>query len=122
MIVYIYILYIYYIYNLMPFTMASKSSIKKNSNKFNLVLKCLYSENYKTLMKEDTHKWRVTYIHGSEEARLSRVHTAQNNLEIKCTPIKKKTNDIFHRNRIKKFSIQKSQIKRLQIAKQSWTK
>ena len=69
-------------------------------------MKDLYSENYKTLMKEikdDINRWRNTPCSWKNQY-CENDYTAQCNLQIQCNPYQT-TNGILHRIRTKNFTI-----------------
>ena len=90
-----------------PFTIATKK-IKYLGINLPKETKGLYTENYKTLMKEfkdDIHRWRD--IPCSWVGRINIVknyYTAKCNLQTQCDSYQI-TNGIFHRTRTKNFTI-----------------
>ena len=67
----------------------------------------LYTENYKTLMKEKKkHKWMETYsmFLGRKNQYCENDYTTKRNLQIQCNTYQI-TNGIFHRTRTKSFTI-----------------
>ena len=101
-----------------PFTSTSKR-IKYLEINLSKEAKDLYSETYKTLMKEikdDTNRWRA--IPCSWIGRINIVkndYTTQGNLQIQCNPYQI-TNGIFHKTKTKNFKFVWKH-KRPQIAK-----
>ena len=67
----------------------------------------LYTENYKTLMKEikdDINRWRDISFLGRKNQYCENDCTTKHNLQIQCDPYQI-TNGIFHRTRTKIFTI-----------------
>ena len=67
----------------------------------------LYTENYKTLMKEikdDINRWRDTPFLGRKNQYCENDYTTKHNLQIQCDPYQI-TNGSFHRTRTKIFTI-----------------
>ena len=70
-------------------------------------VKDLYSENYKTMMKEindDTNRWRDIPCSWIGRINIVKMTITQSNLQIQCNPYQT-TNGIFHRTRTKNFTI-----------------
>ena len=87
-----------------PFTIATKRMKYLGINLLKEA-KDLYSENYKTLMKEikdDINRWKS--IPYSWIGRISIVKMTQSNLQIECNPCQT-TNGILRRIRTKNFTI-----------------
>ena len=67
----------------------------------------LYTENYKTLMKEikdNINRWRDIPCSSIGRINIVKMTTTKCNLQIQCDPYQI-TNGIFHRTRKKKFTI-----------------
>ena len=67
----------------------------------------MYSENYKTLMKEikdDINRWRNTMFLDWKNRHCENDYTTQSNLQIQCNSYQI-TNGILHRIRTKNFTI-----------------
>ena len=108
-----------------PFTMSSKR-IKYLGINLPKERKDLYSENYKTLIKEikmtqlERHAmlldWKSQYYQND--------YTTQGNLQIQCNPYQI-TKDIFHRTRTKYFKVcleaQKTQNSQRHPEKEKWS-
>ena len=90
-----------------PFTIAKKI-IKYPGINLPKETKELYTENYKTLMKEikeDIHRCRVySMFLGRQNQYCENDYTTKFNLQIQSDPYQI-TNDIFHRTRTKNFTI-----------------
>ena len=61
--------------SIISYTQMTPQKVKKNYRDLGIYLpketKDLYTENYKTPMKEikeDTNRWRIYHVHGSEES------------------------------------------------------
>ena len=71
-------------------------------------MKDLYSENYKTLMKEikdDINRWRnIPCFLDWKNQYCEHDYTTQSNLQIQCNPYQT-TNGIFHRTKAKNSTI-----------------
>ena len=91
----------------LPFTIAIKR-IKYLGINLPKEIKDLYSENYKTLMKEikADNKQMERYIMflNWKNQHCENDYTTQSNLQIQCNPYQT-TNGIFHRTRTKNFTI-----------------
>ena len=92
---------------LIPFTIATKR-IKYLGTNLPKEMKELYTENYKTLMKEikdDTNRWRdIPCSWVGKIQYCENDYTTKCNLQIQCNPYQI-TNDIFHRTRTKNFTV-----------------
>ena len=89
-----------------PFTIATKR-IKYLGINLPKETKELYTENYKTLMKEikdDINRWRDIPILGGKSQYCESDYTTKLSLQIKCNPYQT-TNGTFHRTRTKNFTI-----------------
>ena len=67
----------------------------------------LYTENYKTLMKEiknDINRWRDSMFLGTKNQYCENDYTTKCNLQIQCDPCQI-INGVFHRTRTKDFTI-----------------
>ena len=85
-----------------PFTIATKR-IKYLGINLPKAVKNLYSENYKTLMKEIkdyTNRWRYTMFMDWKNQYCENDYTTQSNLQIQCNPYQI-TTGIFYRTRTK---------------------
>ena len=85
-----------------PFTIATKR-IKYIGINLPKEIKNLYSENYKTLMKEikdDTNRWRDIPCSWIGRINIVKMTTTQINLQIECNPCQI-TNGSFYRARTK---------------------
>ena len=104
---------------IIPLTIASKR-IKYIGINLTKEVKNLYSEKYKTLIKEteeDTNKWNILLAHKLEKLILLYAHTTQINLQIQCNSYQN-TNGIFYRAKIILQHVWK--YKRSWILKQPW--
>ena len=73
-------------------------------------MKELYTENYKTLMKEikdDKTDGAIFHVPGRKNQNCENVYTTNSNLQIQCDPYQI-TNAIYHRTRTKKKKIHSS--------------
>ena len=89
-----------------PFTIATKR-IKYLGINLPKETKELYTENYKTLMKEikdDINRWRDIPCSWVGRINIVKMTTTKSNLQIQCDPYQI-TNGIFHRTRTKNFTI-----------------
>ena len=89
-----------------PFTTATKR-IKYLGINLPTETKELYAENYKTLMKEikdDVNRWRDIPCSWVGRIKCENDYITKCNLQIQCNPYQI-TNGIFHRTRIKNFTI-----------------
>ena len=89
-----------------PFTIATKR-IKYLGINLPKETKELYTENYKTLMKEikdNINRWRDIPFLGRKNQYCENGYTTKCNLHIQCNPYQI-TNGIFHRTRTKNFTI-----------------
>ena len=109
-----------------PFTIATKR-IKYLGINLPKETKELYTENYKTLMKEiKEHKQMEIYpmFLGRKNQHCKNDYTTKCNLQIKCNPYQI-TNDIFHRTRTKNFTIhietQKTPKSQSSLEKEEWS-
>ena len=88
-----------------PFTIATKR-IKYLGINLTKETKELYTENYKTLMKEIKYDIkqmeRYSMFLGRKNQYCENDYTTKHNLQIQCNPYQI-TNGIFHRTRTKKF-------------------
>ena len=67
----------------------------------------MYTENYKTLMKEikdNINRWRDIPFLGRKSQYCENEYATKHNLQIQCNPFQV-TNGIFHRTRTKNFTI-----------------
>ena len=87
----------------------------------------LYTENYKTLMKEikdDKQMERYSTFLGRKNQYCENDYTTKCNLQIQCNPYQI-TNDIFHRTRTKNFTIhmetQKTLNSQSSLEKEEWS-
>ena len=87
----------------------------------------LYTENYKTLMKEikdDINRWRHSMFLGRKNQRCENDYTIKCNLQNQCDSYKI-TNDIFHRTRTKNITIhmetQKTPNSQNSLEKEEWS-
>ena len=87
----------------------------------------LYTENYKTLMKEikdDINRWRHSMFLGRKNQYCVNDYTTKCNLQIQCDPYQV-TNDIFHRSRTKNFTVymetQKTLNSQRSLEKEEWS-
>ena len=83
-----------------PFTTAMKI-IKYLGINLPKETKELYTENYKTLMKEikdDINRWRYFMVLGRKNQYCENDYTTNHSLQIQCDPYQT-TNGIFHRTR-----------------------
>ena len=82
--------------------------------------KDLYTENYKTLMKEikdDINRWRDIPCSWIGRINIVEMTTTKCNLQIQCDPYQI-TNGIFHRTRTKNFTIHKETQRSKQLQSQ----
>ena len=86
----------------------------------------MYTENYKTLMKEikdDINRWRDIPCSWIGRINIVEMTTTKCNLQIQCDPYQI-TNGIFHRTRTKKFTIhmetQKTLNSQRSLEKEEW--
>ena len=89
-----------------PFTIATKR-IKYLGINLPKEIKELYTENYKTLMKEikeNINKWRDIPFLGRKNQYCENDYTTKRSLQIQCNPYQI-TSGIFHRTRTKNFTI-----------------
>ena len=89
-----------------PFTTATKI-IKYLGVNLLKDAKELYTENYKTLMeeiKDDTNRWRDISYSWIGRINIVKMTILHRDLQIQCN-LYQVTNDIFHRPRIKDFTI-----------------
>ena len=109
-----------------PFTIATKRtkylgiSLPKETRE-------LYTENYKTLMKEikdDINSWRYSMFLSRKNQYCENEYTTKCNLQIQCDPYQI-TNGIFHRARTKNFTIhmeaQKTPNSQSNLEKKEWS-
>ena len=108
----------------LPFTTVT-SRIKHLGINLPKETKHLYTENYKTLMREikdDTS--RYTMFLDWKNQHCENVSTTQSNLQIQCNPYQT-TNGIFHRTRTKNFTIcmeiQKTPNSQSHLEKEKWS-
>jgi len=108
-----------------PFTTATKK-IKYLGISLPKETKELYTENYKTLMKEikdNINRWRDIPCSWVGRINIVKMTTTKSNLQIQCDPYQI-TNGIFHRTRTKKFTIhmetQKSLNSQSSLEKEEW--
>ena len=89
-----------------PFTIPTKR-IRYLGINLPTETKELYTEKYKTVMKEiknDINRWRDSMFLGMKNQYCENDYTTKCNLQVQCDPYQI-TNDIFHRTRTKKFAI-----------------
>ena len=110
----------------LPFTIAAKR-IKYLGINLPKETKDLYSENYKTLMKEmkdDKQMERYTMFLDRKNQHCENDYTTQSNLQIQCNPYQT-TNGIFHRTRTKNCTIcmetQKTLNSQNNLEKEKWS-
>ena len=111
------------------FTMATKR-IKDLGINLPNETKELYTENYKTLMKEikdDINRWRdipSQIFLGQKNQYCETDYTTKCNLQIQCNPYQI-TNGIFHRIRTKNFTVhmetQKTPNSQSSLEKEEWS-
>ena len=89
-------------------------------------MKELYTENYKTLMKEikdEINRWRDFMFLDRRNQRCDNDYTTKCNLQIQCDPYQI-TNDIFHRTRTQNSTIhvetQKTPNSQSSLEKEEW--
>ena len=109
-----------------PFTIATKR-IKYLGISLPKETKELYTENYKTRMKEikdDINRWRDIPCSWVGRINIVKMTTTKCNLQIQCDPYQI-TNGIFHRTRTKKFTIhmeiQKASNSQHSLEKEKWS-
>ena len=109
-----------------PFTTATKRSKYLGIN-LPKEMKELYTENYKTLMKEikdNINRWRDISCSWVERVNIVKMIVYQMNLQIQCD-LYQITNAIFHRMRTKNFTIhmetQKTPDSQSILEKEEWT-
>ena len=112
-----------------PFTIATKR-IKYLGVNSPEETKELYTENYKTLMKEikdDINRWRdipSQIFLGQKNQYCETDYTTKCNLQIQCNPYQI-TNGIFHRTRTKNFpnhmEKQKTLTRQSSLEKEEWS-
>ena len=107
-----------------PFTIGTKR-IKYLGINLPKETKDLYTENYKTLMKEiknDTNRWRNMPCSWIRRINIVKMST-QSNLQIQCNPYQA-TRGIFHRTRTNNFKIcmeiQKTSNSQNNLEKEEW--
>ena len=110
----------------LPFTIATKR-IKYLGINLSEETKCLYAENYKTLMKEikdATNRWRDIPCSWNGRINIKNDYTTKSNLQIQCNPYQT-TKGIFHRTRTKNFTIcmetQKTPNSQSKLEKEKWS-
>ena len=109
-----------------PFTIATKR-IKYLGISLPKETKELYTEKYKTLMKEikdDINRWREIPCSWVGRINSVKMTTTKCNLQIQCDPYQI-TNGIFHRTRTKEFTIhmetQKTPNSQSSLEKEDWS-
>ena len=109
-----------------PLTIATKS-IKYLGINLPKEKKELYTENYKTLMKEtkdDINRWRDFMFLDRRNQHCDNDYTTKCNLQIQCDPYQI-TNDIFHITRTKNSTIhmetQKTLNNQSSLEKEEWS-
>ena len=109
-----------------PFTIATKR-IEYLGINLPKETKELYTENYKTLMKEikdNIKRWRYSKFLGRKNQYCENDYITKCNLQIQCYPYQI-TNVIFHRNRIKISQFiwkhRKSQKNQSSLEKEEWS-
>ena len=109
-----------------PFTIATKR-IKYLGISLPKETKELYTEKYKTLMKEikdDINRWREIPCSWVGRINSVKMTTTNFNLQIQCDPYQI-TNGIFHRTRTKNFIIhmetQKTPNSQSSLEKEDWS-